>query len=84
MESFREYMLVGGMPKPVADFVQHRDFAEADNNKRRILNLYRKDVARFAKGYETKVLSVFDEIPEQLSKHEKRFMLSSLGNDARM
>ncbi|HBG36951.1 MAG TPA: ATPase, partial [Treponema sp.] len=37
----------------------------------------------FAKGYESKVLSIFDEIPGQLSKHEKKFSLASLSKAAR-
>lgn len=81
---FREYMLVGGMPKPVAEYMRNGDFAQVDKEKRRILSLYRKDVARFAKGYEAKVVAVFDALPEQLSKHEKRFTLASLAKDARM
>jgi hypothetical protein len=81
---FREYMLVGGMPRPVAAYVQHRAFAPVDEEKRRILQLYRNDVSRFARGYEFKVASVFDGIPGQLSKHEKKFTLSSLEKNARM
>ncbi len=80
----REYMLVGGMPSPLAEYVEHRKFAPVEMEKRRIVQLYRNDIARFARGYEYRVTSVFDEIPGQLSKHEKKFTLSSLGKDARM
>lgn len=80
----REYMLVGGMPKPLDVYVAQRSFAGADREKRRILQLYRNDVARFAHGYEFKVASVLDGIPGQLSKHEKKFTLSSLDKNARM
>ena len=52
--------------------------------KKRIINLYRNDIARFAKGYEAKVLSVFDKIPEQLTKHEKKFSLASINKNARL
>lgn len=84
MRLFREYMLVGGMPKPVSTYVESRSFAQVDVEKRRILSLYRNDVARFARGYEFKVASILDGIPGQLSKHEKKFTLSSLGKSARM
>ncbi|NMM94127.1 ATP-binding protein [Bifidobacterium oedipodis] len=84
MGLLREYMLVGGMPEPVSIYVEQRKFAPVDASKRRILELYRNDVARFAHGYEFKVASVLDGIPGQLSKHEKRFTLSSLGKSARM
>lgn len=80
----REYLLVGGMPKPVDTYASQRKFAPVDREKRQILNLYRNDVAKFAKGYEFKVVSVLDNIPGQLSKHEKRFTLASMGKDARM
>ncbi len=81
---FREYLLVGGMPKPLALYVEQRKFSMADEAKRQIIELYRNDIARFAKGYEFKVVSVFDNIPGQLSKHEKKFTLASLNKNARM
>ena len=80
----REYMLVGGMPKPVDVYAAQRNFAAVDKEKRRILSLYRNDVARFARGYEFKVVSILDGIPGQLSKHEKKFTLSSINKSARM
>ena len=82
--SFREYLLVGGMPSVVSRYLENRSFAEADEEKRQILKLYRDDIGRFAFGYKDKVTSIFDEIPEQLAKHEKRFNLASLGKDARL
>ena len=81
---FREYMLVGGMPAPVAAYAKKRDFSAAEEIKSQIMILYRNDIARFAKGYEYKVTSVLDEIPAQLSKHEKKFTLSALVGDPRM
>ncbi|GEM_PF-2578339 len=51
--------------------------------KRRILDLYRGDIHKHAVDYERKVEAIFDEIPEQLGRHEKRFFLSSLGGGAR-
>ncbi|MDR2267164.1 MAG: AAA family ATPase [Christensenellaceae bacterium] len=84
LNSFRQYMLVGGMPQAVLEYVKTKDFARTDNIKRMILNLYREDVIKFAKGYQSKVLAIFDEIPAQLSKKEKRFMLASIDKNARM
>ena len=83
MNLFRQYMLVGGMPQSVLAFVTTKDFEKADRAKRRILNLYRNDVTKFAKGYESKVLSIFDGIPSQLSKHEKKYSLASIQKEAR-
>ena len=44
----REYMLVGGMPEPVSIYVEQRAFAPVDASKRRIVQLYRNDISRFA------------------------------------
>ena len=83
MDYFRLYMIVGGMPQAVDKYVETRDFSKVDKLKRRILDLYRSDISKFAKGYDTKVKSIFEEIPSQLQKHEKKFRLSALKEGAR-
>lgn len=83
MNDFRTYMLVGGMPQAVCEFVRSGDLEQVDRIKRRIVNLYREDVAKFAKGYEARVFAIFDQIPSQLSKREKKFKLADLGRSAR-
>lgn len=83
MNQFRQYMLVGGMPQAVLEYITTKDFEKTDIVKRRILTLYRNDVTKFAKGYESKVLSIFDGIPSQLSKHEKKYNLASIEKQAR-
>ena len=84
MKSFRQYMLVGGMPQVVTEYAKKHDLEAADRIKRRILRLYREDISKFAKGYESKVFSIFDDIPGQLSKKEKKYRLASLSKSARM
>ena len=83
MNDFRQYMLVGGMPQAVLAYINGKDFAAADEAKRRILQLYRADVSKFAAGYKEKVYAVFDGIPGQLSKKEKKYTLSSIDKNAR-
>lgn len=84
LDYFRQYMIVGGMPQAVAKYVETRDFEKVDEVKRDILSLYRNDIRKYADNQEHKVSAIFDEIPGQLQKHEKRFRLSALGTDARM
>ena len=83
MNDFRQYLLVGGMPQSVLAYINGKDFEASDVAKRRILKLYREDVTKFADRYEDKVFAVFDGIPGQLSKKEKKYKLSSLGKQAR-
>jgi predicted AAA+ superfamily ATPase len=83
MNDFRQYVLVGGMPQSVLAYIDGKNFAASDEVKRRILRLYRDDVSKFAAGYEEKVYAVFDGIPAQLSRKEKKYKLSSLNKNAR-
>lgn len=83
MELFRQYLIVGGMPQAVERYVETRLFKEADKAKRDILDLYNRSVGQYARGYAEKVKSVFDNIPSELQRHEKRFRLSSISPGAR-
>jgi len=83
MDIYRQYLLIGGMPQAVLEYLDHRDFSIADKEKKRILTLYRNDIAKYATGYEKRVVEIFDAIPEQLTKAEKKFRLSSIGKNAR-
>lgn len=83
MDYFRQYMIVGGMPQAVEEYRITRDFTKVDKIKRNILNLYRQDIGKHAEGYHLKVESIFDEIPAQLQKHEKKFKLSAISKEAR-
>jgi predicted AAA+ superfamily ATPase len=84
MRLFREYMLIGGMPQVLQDYAQNRDFEAADEIKRDIIMLYRNDIAKHADTSSIRVTSIFDNIAGQLSRHEKRFNLAALGENARM
>ena len=84
MDAFREYLVVGGMPQAVAKWVETGDLKKVDAVKRRILALYREDIRKHAGKYALKAEGVFDEIPGQLQKHDKKFRLAAISEDARM
>lgn len=83
LNDFRQYILVGGMPQAVEAYRKSKNFEDADRIKKRILTLYREDITKFAKGYEAKVLSIFDEMPSQLAKTEKKYKLASIEKGAK-
>lgn len=83
MNDFRQYMLVGGMPQAVDVYRKTKSFEDVDRIKKRILTLYRQDVTKYAKGYEAKVLAIYDELPTQLSKIEKKYKLANVEQGAR-
>ena len=84
MDMFRRYMIVGGMPQAVQKYVQTHDLEQVDAVKRDILTIYRNDIRKYAGRLAMKVESVFDEIPSQLQRNERKFRLADLKKDARM
>lgn len=84
LDYFRQYMIVGGMPQAVLSYSEKKDFEEVDAIKRDILRLYRNDISKYAFEATTKVTRIFDDIPSQLQKHEKKFRMSSISVSARM
>lgn len=78
---FRLYMLVGGMPQAVNEYIETNNFRKVDQIKRDILNLYEDD---FKKIDPTgKLSSLFDAIPAQLNKNASRYQVSSVLNGER-
>lgn len=92
LRNFREYICIGGMPAAVDAFLSTSDMNAVQTVQRDILESYRDDFAkhRNEKGYEetdrpmlAKINSVFNSIPAQLAKENKKFQYSKLGKSAR-
>ena len=76
---FKQYLLVGGMPKPVVLFIESgKNFSNVDAEKRDRLKLYRNDIMKIKSLYRSKVLAIFDQIPGLLSQHEKRVVFKDI------
>ncbi|MEG2507383.1 MAG: AAA family ATPase [Longicatena sp.] len=76
MRDFRLYMLIGGMPQAVNEYIKTNNFRKVDAIKRDILSLYQDD---FRKIDPTGRLSLmFDAIPAQLNKHTNKFQTSTI------
>lgn len=76
-EYLREYAVIGGMPEAVEDFVNKNDYSSARRIQKEILNGYRADIAKYAKGSEkAKARECFESIPAQLSRENKKFRYS--------
>ena len=84
MHYFRQYLIVGGMPQAVAEYAASRDFVKIDSIKRQILRLYKNDIKKYAGGAIARVSAIYDAIPGQLQKKEKKFVLAALKDEARM
>ncbi len=77
---FRQYIVVGGMPEAVQEFLDHdRDLSEARKVAGDIIEQYRYDIIKYAQKRKMGILGIFDNIPSQLAKANKRFMMNVMG-----
>lgn len=83
MQKFRTYMVVGGMPQAVDEFVQGRSYKEIDFVKRNILALYEEDLGKYDSENHEKASVIFKTIPEQLSNHNAHFRMAVVDKSAR-
>jgi uncharacterized protein len=82
MERFRQYLVVGGLPEIVDIFINNSDFSLTANAQRNLIAGYRRDITKYAGKDKALVRAIFDSIPFQLAKQDKRFVLAELENGA--
>ena len=81
---FLSYIVVGGMPQVVQTYVDTHDIGKVVANQNELLELYRLDIAKYAKGNDKiKIKSIYDSIPSQLNDKNRRFILKSIDEHGR-
>ena len=81
---FMDYILVGGMPAVIRDFVRRKTFERTLKMQKQLLLDYRGDIRKYADGMEqTRIMAVFDHIAPQLARENKKFQLSKVAKGAR-
>lgn len=76
---FRMYMIVGGMPEVVDEYVKTSSMNKVIESQRLIIDTYKKDVLKYTESSERqRIISTFDSVPRQLSKKNKKFMYSDI------
>lgn len=83
LDRLRLYMITGGMPQAVEEYISTKDLDDVDHIKRGILELYRQDIFKYAGDEATKVIQIWDSIPSQLQRPAKRFKIGSVKKGAR-
>jgi predicted AAA+ superfamily ATPase len=77
IELFKEYIVVGGMPRAVSEFVNTHNFANVLRIQKGIISDYTDDIGKYAEGVEkAKARACFMSIPRHLSKDYKKFQYS--------
>lgn len=82
----REYLVVGGMPEVVSDFVKNKDFNRVQEIQEKIINSYGDDILNHASSVDkVKVRKCYDSIPKQLARENKKFKFGEVekGSSAR-
>ena len=81
---FMDYILIGGMPAVIRDFVQRKTFERTLKMQKQLLLDYQGDIRKYAEGVEqTRIMAVFHHIAPQLAKENKKFQLSKVAAGAR-
>lgn len=83
MELFRLYLIVGGMPAPMRDYIRTNDLSIVMQTQQDIVALYRKDISQYASDNRLIIKEIFDLIPSELDSKNKRFILKRLNEHAK-
>ena len=84
VEIFREYMIIGGMPAIVSRFIETKNFSGILKMQQQILLDYEEDITKYAAGLDqSKILSVYQNIPVFLGNENKKFQISKIQAGAR-
>ena len=75
MRDLRVYMAVGGMPQAVEAYTEGRNFAEIDQVKRQIIELYEDDFKKIDPS--GRISAMYQSIPAQLSRNQNRYRISA-------
>ena len=84
MDLFRIYMVVGGMPEAVDRYLATNNLRDVMAVQKSITDLYRLDIAKYDPENKLYIRNVFDRIPSELNKKNKRFTVSSVAPNFRL
>lgn len=81
---FLDYCILGGMPAVVREYIKYDTFEGTLDIQHQLLNDYKEDIRKYAEGLDqTRILNVFEQIPIQLAKDNKKFQISKVAKGAR-
>jgi len=84
LDLYKIYLIVGGMPKAVQEYIRTNDFNFVIATQKAINDAYIADMAKYATASETtKIMAAWSSIPAQLSKENKKFQYKVIRSGAR-
>ncbi len=83
-ELFLDYCILGGMPKVVSNYIRKETFEGSLELQTELIDDYKEDIKKYVAGLDkTRVLNVFNHIPVQLAKDNKKFQISKVATGAK-
>ncbi len=83
MELFRLYLIVGGMPAAVEEYIKNNNLQSVMALQRDIIRMYKRDIAQYDPQNKLYIEDIFDLIPPELNAKNKRFILKQLNKNAK-
>ena len=83
MELFRLYLVVGGMPAAVSQYIESNNLQQVMAVQQDILRLYKRDIAQYDPHNKLYIEEIFNLIPPELNAKNKRFILKNLNEHAK-
>jgi len=81
---FVDYVILGGMPEVVSRYFETKSFSGTHELQKQLIAAYREDIRKYAEGVDqARISRVFDAIPAQLAKYNKKFQISKIASGAR-
>lgn len=84
LDLYKNYLVIGGMPAVVRDYISQKDYDFALSNQKNIIDSYIADMAKYSTPKETtKIMAAFNSLPAQLAKENKKFQYKVIKSGAR-
>lgn len=84
LDNFREYMVLGGMPKVVFTFVTQKNYSGTLQLQKQLLLDYEEDITKYAGGLDKgRILDIYRKFPIFLGSDNKKFKISKIKKNAR-
>ena len=84
MDLFTDYIILGGMPSVVKSYIEKRNFEGMSFIQNQLIKDYKEDIQKYTEGLDkSKVLAVYEHVPAQLAKENKKFQYSDIRKGAR-
>ncbi len=83
-QELNKYMILGGLPQVVKTFIESKDFVQAREIQVNLLTSYKADFSKYSGPVDAlKILTVFENIPKQLAKENRKFQFNFLKKGSR-